>query len=255
MCECYNVGTMRLFIERIYINKDIPKQNYLNKIPVINKLKEDILSINKPVTIFVGENGTGKSTLIEAMAITMGFNPEGGSRNIVFSTNDSHSNLHEFITVSRGSHPKDGFFLRAESLYNVASSIDELDSYKEGGGKIIYNYGGVSLHNQSHGESFLALVKNRFGPNGLYILDEPEAALSPTRMMQLLCLIHDLEKQGSQFIIATHSPILMSYPNASIIEFSDLGFKEVNYKETEHYLITKEFINNSDKMYKYLFEE
>ena len=206
----------------------------------------------KPVTIFVGENGVGKSTLIEGLAVSMGFNAEGGSVNFSFSTKESHSNLHEYITVSRGwRKQKDGFFLRAESFYNVASNIDDLDN-GPGGLPIILSYGGLSLHEQSHGESFMALVKNRFFGNGLYILDEPEAALSPMRLMELICYIKKIVDNNSQFIISTHSPILMTFPDAEVIEITQEEIKSVNYKETEHFLITKRFMDSPEQMIKYL---
>ena len=183
----------------------------------------------------------------------MGFNPEGRTKNFNFATMESHSDLHTYMTMSRGfQRLRDGFFLRAESFYNVASNIDELDSEPRGGAPIISSYGGVSLHKQSHGESFMALVENRFYGNGLYILDEPEAALSPMRQMRLMYLIKELEKKNSQFIISTHSPILMTYPGAEVLEISDEGIKSVDYKETEHYIITKRFMDAPEKIIKEL---
>ena len=164
------------------------------------------LALEMPVTFFVGENGTGKSTLIEAIAVAMGFNGEGGSRDFFFSTQDTHSELCDYLTIGNSVSPKDGFFLRTESFYNTANYLAENST--------MARYGGVSFHEQSHGESFLALAMNRFEGNGLYILDEPESALSPQRLMSLLVLINDLVKNNSQFIIATHSPILMAYHHA-----------------------------------------
>lgn len=244
------------YINSIILNSEIDKDSYLNALPAVRHLIEnEKLTINKDVTFFVGENGTGKSTLIEAIAVAFGFNPEGGTRNFNFSTCSSHSDLHEHILLSKSKHAKDGFFLRAESFYNVASNIDEMDRQPTGAPPIIESYGGVSLHKQSHGESFMALVENRFGGNGLYILDEPEAALSPSRLLTLLAHINELVKRNSQFIIATHSPILMAFPNAEIYEFSESGIKSVQYKETEHYRITKRFLDNPEKMIKYLTEE
>ena len=240
-----------LYVKKISLSKKIPSENYLKKLPVISNLKKiGELELTKPVTIFVGENGVGKSTLIEGIAMAMGFNAEGGTINFNFSTKESHSNLNEYITVSRGwRKQKDGFFLRAESFYNVASNIDDLDN-GPGGTPIIVSYGGVSLHKQSHGESFMALVENRFSGNGLYILDEPEAALSPMKLMQLICHIKKLVDNNSQFIISTHSPILMTFPDAEVIEITHEDIKSVNYKETEHFLITKRFMNAPEQMIK-----
>ena len=147
------------------------------------------------------------------------------------------------------------FFFRAESFYNVATNIDELDQGPSFGPRIIDSYGGMSLHEQSHGESFLALVEHRFGGQGLYLLDEPEAALSPTRMMSLLVLLHQLVGQGSQFIIATHSPILMAYPGARIYQLSQQGIEPVAYRETEHYQLTRRFLEAPERMLQLLFEE
>lgn len=241
---------MTLFINQISINDKIPSEDYINLIPCVNKLKTSPLIFNKAITIIVGDNGAGKSTLMEGIAIALGFNPEGGTRNFNFKTNDTHSDLYKYLTISRKNNFRDGFFLRAESFYNVASNIDSFED-----DLMLKHYGNKSLHNQSHGESFIALVKNRFSPNGLYLLDEPEAALSPTRILELLCMINDLEKQGSQFIIATHSPIIMTYPNASIIKLDEEGFSEIDYQETDHYRITKEFINNPGRMYNHLFND
>ena len=242
-----------LFIKSISVEENISKDSYLYQIPAVRHLMKEPLKFDRKVTFLIGENGTGKSTIIEALALCCGFNAEGGTKNFSFSTNNTHSDLHEHMIVGKGKHFKDGFFLRAESFYNVASYIDELD--KGGGGRpIIDSYGGVSLHLQSHGESFMALIRNRFSGNGLYLLDEPEAAISPERLMQLLVRIHDLEKD-SQFIISTHSPILMSYPGARIYELDDEGIRPVEYKETRHYLITRDFIERPEMMYRYLFEE
>ena len=244
-----------LYVNKIFLSKEIPSDNYLKRLPIISNLKKiGELELTKPVTIFVGENGVGKSTLIEGLAVAMGFNAEGGSVNFSFSTKESHSNLHEYITVSRGwRKQKDGFFLRAESFYNVASNIDDLDN-GPGGLPIILSYGGLSLHEQSHGESFMALVENRFFGNGLYILDEPEAALSPMRLMELICYIKNLVDNNSQFIISTHSPILMTFPDAEVIEITQEEIKSVDYKETEHFFITKRFMDSPEQMIKNLLD-
>jgi predicted ATPase len=210
------------------------------------------LSLKSKVSFFIGENGTGKSTLLEAIAVAYGFNAEGGSKHFNFASNDTHSILSEHIKLTKGIRiPKNGFFLRAESFYNAATYIDELD--RDGtASKIIDSYGGISLHKQSHGESFMALVQNRFSGNGLFILDEPEAALSPTRQLALLARIHDLVSQGSQFMIATHSPILMAYPDAVIYDVAS-ACEIVKLEDTEHYRVTREFMNNPEKMLAILF--
>lgn len=226
------------------------KDSYLNQIPSIQQLRR--LDFSKPVTFFVGENGSGKSTLLEAIAVAFGFNPEGGSRNFSFSTADTHSGLHRYMTLHRGPYrPKDGFFLRAESFYNTASEIERL---AEQGPSFYDRYGGKSLHRQSHGESFLALIHNRFWGSGFYLLDEPEAALSPARQLTLLAEIHRLVQAGSQLLIATHSPILMAYPQGQILLFGDGTIHPVPYKETEHYQITKSFLDAPQRMFQILFE-
>lgn len=236
------------FLSGIKLNGFPEQTSYLSNLPVVRYLRTiDELDFLKPVTFFVGENGTGKSTLLEAIAVALGFNPEGGSKDFFFSTKASHSDLHQYLTTIKTGYPKDGFFLRAESFYNAATYLDENSDMQR--------YGGISFHNQSHGESFLALVINRFEGNGLYILDEPEAALSPQRLMSLIVAIDELVKDNSQFIIATHSPILMSYPKAEILEMSDAGIQKVGYKETEHYRITKQFIDNPERMLKYLLND
>ena len=244
------------YIDGIIFRNDINRDSFLNDIPAVKYLAEyKEISFTHDVTFFIGENGTGKSTLLEAIAVAYGFNAEGGTKNFNFSTEATHSELYEHITISRSRYAKDGYFLRAESFYNVASNIDKLDRESALGGSIIDSYGGISLHKQSHGESFLALVQNRFGGHGLYILDEPEAALSPVRLMTLMAEIQDLVKHDSQFIIATHSPILMAFPNSQIYELSDHGIADVQYKETDHYLITRRFLENPEQMLKHLFEE
>ncbi len=218
---------------------------YPFSLPIFREL--DVLEFHPQVTFIIGENGTGKSTLLEAVAVAWGFNPEGGTRNFTFSTRSSHSQLHEKIRLIRGAKkPKDGFFLRAESFYNLATQIDEL-----GVGDY---YGGKSLHEQSHGEAFLATFMNRFKGNGLYILDEPEAALSPTRQMAMISRINDLVQKQSQFIIATHSPIIIGYPNATILQISDNGIDIVEYEKTEHYIVMKEFVNNRKKLLEILLQ-
>lgn len=228
----------------------------MNSLPAVRHLiRQGGLSFEKPVTFLVGENGTGKSTLLEGIAAAYGFNPEGGTRNFTFSTRATHSELYEHLTIARRAYAKDGFFLRAESFYNLASNIDEMDESPAFGRCLINSYGGRSLHAQSHGESFLALIENRFGGNGVYLLDEPEAALSPSRLMTLLVRIHDLVQKHSQFLIATHSPILMAYPGAEVLELTESGIRPVDYRETEHYQLTRRFLENPERMFRYLLED
>ncbi len=207
------------------------------------------LTLHPKCTFFVGENGSGKSTLLEAIAIANGFNPEGGTKNFGFSTRESHSTLDKYIRCSRGvKKPQDGYFLRAESFFNVASEIEALDREFSFGPPIINSYGGKSLHEQSHGESFFALLMNRFSKDSLFILDEPEAALSPSRQLSMICRMNELASQNCQFLIATHSPILMAFPDADILVLGEEGIVKTDYKDTEHYQITKSFINNPDGM-------
>ena len=223
-------------------------------IPAVRNLGE--LEIGPKVTAFLGENGSGKSTLLEAIAVAAGFNPEGGSMNFKFSTRSSESELWRALRLVRGIRkPRTGYFFRAESYFNVATEIESLDREPRGGPPIIEYYGGKSLHEQSHGESFLALIQHRFGPEGLYILDEPEAALSPARQLALLARIHDLVEQGSQFLMATHSPILLAYPEALLYELSESGIRQVEYEDTEHYRITRDFLVGRELFFRELFTE
>ena len=243
------------YLRQVFLRRSLPADSYLNDLPAVRFLqKGGKLDCSAPVTFLVGENGTGKSTVLEAIAVACGFNAEGGTRNFNFSTRATHSILGEYLTVARSRYPKDGFFLRAESFYNVATAIDEMDETIPGP-RLINPYGGVSLHCQSHGESFLALVQNRFGGEGLYLLDEPEAALSPSRQLTLMGQIHLLVREGSQFVIATHSPILMAYPGACIYQLSEQGIGQVDYRETEHYCLTKRFLNDPERMLRYLFTD
>jgi predicted ATPase len=244
---------MQNYIEGIRINlQEADRRNYYNRISAITRLEE--LEFDKNITFFVGENGTGKSTLLEAIAVSFGFNPEGGSINFQFSSRDTHSNMHNYIRLYKGlKKPTDSFFLRAESFYNVATEIEALakecnpDAFLSG-------YGGKSLHEQSHGESFLALLVNRFRGKGLYLLDEPEAALSPQRQLSMLIRIHELAKD-SQFIIATHSPILLGIPNADIYSFDDSEIHKVAYEDTDSYKVTKMFLESREQMLRRLLEE
>lgn len=221
-------------------------QQYPFSLPVVQNLKT--LTFHPDVTFFVGENGTGKSTLLEAIAQLLRYNPEGGNKNTLFSTRETHSELYKYLKVGKSfKTPTDGFFLRAESFYNVASYIDDV-GYAGA-------YGGQSLHSQSHGESFLSLLNYKFKGNGLYLLDEPEAALSPSRQLSALVVIDRLVKLNSQFIIATHSPIIMAYPNAKIFLFSEESIKETTYESTEHYQVAKDFLDHRETMLHELFSK
>jgi predicted ATPase len=220
---------------------------YPFSLPAVRHL--DVLELHPQVTFLVGENGSGKSTLLEGIAVAWGFNAEGGTKNFSFGTRISHSELERYLRLSKGvRRPKDGFFLRAESFFNVATEIERLDAEPAPSPPVIDSYGGRSLHEQSHGESFMALLLNRFGGKGFYILDEPEAALSPQRQLAVLSRIHDLVEDDSQFVIATHSPILMAYPNARIYSLSSDGIRRVDYYETEHYQVTRRFLENPKRM-------
>lgn len=236
------------FIDKVLLDRSRIRdpQHYAYKIPALRDFSQ--LALHDNVTFLVGENGSGKSTFLEAIAVACGLNPEGGSRNVVFSTRSSHSDLHHALQLSKyhGLIP-DAWFLRAESLFNVATEIEELDKEPGNSRKLIDSYGGKSLHEQSHGEAFMALIVNRFR-QGLYLLDEPEAALSPQRQLEFLVILNQLVEQQSQIVIATHSPIIMSYPRAHIYSFSDSGIEPIAYEETEHYLVTKTFLDCPERM-------
>jgi predicted ATPase len=218
-------------------------------VPAVRTL--DTLELDPKVTFLIGDNGSGKSTLVEAIAMAAGFNAEGGSKNFNFATRRSESALHKHLRLIRTARRITGFFLRAESFFNVATTIDRIELEDPG---ILDAYGGVSLHEQSHGESFLALAIHRFRNTGFYILDEPEAALSPQRQLSLLSIIHDLvEHRRSQFVIATHSPILMAYPGARIYQLGPDGMARIAYEQTEHYQITRDFLADPSRFFKHLF--
>lgn len=244
------------YLRGIRLKKELisSSQSYPFNLPGIRNLDELVFHPN--ITFFIGENGMGKSTLLEAIAVAAGFNPEGGSFNFNFSTHDSHSSLEKYITLIKGvKKPKDGFFLRAETFYNVATNIEQLDNEPSLGARIIDSFGGKSLHEQSHGESFWSTFTNRFKGNGIYILDEPEAALSPLRQLSMLAQIHDLIRQDSQFIISTHSPVIMAYPNAKIIELTEQGMKETSLEETNHYSVMKQFFDDRNRLLHHLLNE
>ncbi|QUD87342.1 AAA family ATPase [Phenylobacterium montanum] len=218
---------------------------YPFNLPAVRYLEE--LVFHPKVTFLVGENGAGKSTLIEALAVAWGFNAEGGSQNFGFATRASHSELHRFVRPVRSARrAKDGFFLRAESLFNVATQVESLG---------VSGYGPRSLHEQSHGESFLALMDHRFRGDGLYILDEPEAALSPNRQLSFLVRMHELIGQRSQFIIATHSPIILGYPDAWIYQASADGLTRIDYEDTDHFQVARSFLNHRQTMLETLLAE
>jgi predicted ATPase len=236
-----------MFIKDLHIKwEDIGERSYIRGIPAIASIDE--LSFHKPVTFFVGENGTGKSTLLEAIAVNLGFNPEGGTKNYSFSTYDSHSDLCDAIRLIKGcKSARNGYFLRAESFYNVATAEDE---YSRGiGGKPMH------YHERSHGESFLALVRETFQGNGIYLLDEPEAALSSQRQLTLMIEIRRCVEAGAQFIIVTHSPILLGFPDADILSFDGGSITPISYEETQSYQITKMFINDRRQILRHLLEE
>jgi predicted ATPase len=235
--------------------EDVPDFNrYPFSTPAVSGLSK--LDLSAPVTLLAGENGSGKSTLIEALAVGLGFNPEGGSKNMTFATRESHSELDEYLRVERGTRrERTGYFLRAEGFFNVATHIEQLDAEPDGGPPIIDSYGGVSLHEQSHGESFLSLVMNRFGANGLYVLDEPEAALSLRGCLALIRRMHELVTDGSQFIVASHSPIILGYPDARIYVLSETGIVETSYEETEQYELTRSFLDDRHRFLHYLLAD
>lgn len=244
------------YIRNLKLNRDSVSSfnDYPFNLPAIHNLST--LEFHPRVTFIVGENGAGKSTILEAIAIAYGFNPEGGTKNFNFSSKDTHSELDEHIKLIKGVRlPKDGFFFRAESFYNVASNIDYLDSIDRSRPSFLNMYGGKSLHAQSHGESFFSIFVNKFSGSSLYILDEPESALSPSRQMAMIRRIHQLVQSNCQFIIATHSPIIMAYPDAIIYEITGSSINEVYYDETEHYQVMRSFFDNPKRIVDMLIKE
>jgi len=225
------------YLQEVSVQRDtIPDGKvYPFNIPAVQHLHG--LTFHPDVTFFVGENGSGKSTLLEAIALALGFSAEGGTKNVRLQTADTVSALHSSLHLVKSfKAPRDHYFLRAESFYNVATYMDQV-GYLDG-------YGGKSLHQRSHGESFMTLLMTKLRGKGLYLLDEPEAALSPTRQLAALSAIHQLVENESQFIIATHSPILLAYPRAKIMLLNGTGISEVVYEETEHYAVTRDFLNH-----------
>ena len=254
MSKNFHTSNQYLLDVKLLRSKVPSFNNYPFNVELIKNF--ETLAFHPKVTFIAGENGSGKSTLLEAIATAWGFNPEGGTKNFNFSTRSSHSELHHFIRLGKSFRKaRDGFFLRAETFYNVATNIDELDEAPGFSPPIKNSYGRKSLHRQSHGESFFSLMMERFGGESLFILDEPEAALSPIRQMAVLSRLHQLVESGSQFIIATHSPILLSYPHATIFYIENGNLIKTRYEETKHYLITKDFFNNHSKIVTQLLEE
>ncbi|MBB4826660.1 putative ATPase [Sporosarcina luteola] len=235
------------------LKEQLPHGVFPFTLPFVRNLDE--LQLHPNITYIIGENGMGKSTLLEGIAIAYGFNPEGGTLNFNFSSFDSHSLLDQHLRLVKGiDRPSDHFFFRAESFYNVATNIEELDQEFPHLPRIIDSYGGVSLHEQSHGESFFSAFMKRFSGNGLYILDEPEAALSPLRQISLLARMNELVQDGSQFIISTHSPIVMAHPLSKIIQITEDSMHETTLEETEHYSIMKQFFDDKDRLLHHLFQ-
>ena len=211
------------------------------ELPAVKALANG-LPLHPKVTYLIGENGSGKSTVLEAVAVAAGMNAEGGSSNFAFSTRDSHSGLWRSVRLVRGTRrPRTDFFLRAESLFTAATYLERLP------GDPLASYGGAPLHEQSHGESFLAVMLNRFGPDGLYLLDEPEAALSTQNCLTCLRRIHELVLEGSQFIIATHSPLVLAYPEAAIYSCSGDGLEQVAYEEAEPVRLPQSFLGARER--------
>ena len=243
----------RQFIQAVSINWDeISEHSYLKHIPALRSVEE--LAFEHLIPFFAGENGTGKSTLLEAIAVAYGFNAEGGTRNYRFSTYDDVSELSRALRMKKGfRRPHSGYFFRAESFFNVATKAEE---YRDGEDKSAYysRFGGKSLHEQSHGESFLSYFQS-FEQSGLFLMDEPEAALSPQRQLTLFIQMAKMAEHGSQFIVATHSPILLGIPGAQILTFDDGRIRSCCYEETESYQVTELFINNRDILIQKLLEE
>ena len=241
------------FIQAVSIDwSEIPEHSYLREISALQSFEE--LEFPEHITFFAGENGTGKSTLLEAIAVAYGFNAEGGTRNYRFSTYDDVSELSRAIRLKRGfRRPRSSYFFRAESFFNVASQAEE---YRDGTNKEIYyaRYGGKSLHEQSHGESFLSYFQS-FDQEGLFLMDEPEAALSPQRQLSLFIQMAKMAQRGSQFLVATHSPILLGIPDARILSFDGGSIHPCRYEDTESYQVTELFINNREILTQRLLEE
>lgn len=241
-----------LMIRRIWLEKDMIDNYDVYPFNIDTVKNFDGIDLTSSVTFLVGENGVGKSTFIEAIAVALGMPAEGGTKNFNFETKNTTSELSKYVRFQKYNYPQMQFFLRSESFYNFSTEVQRL--VEENGFDTLYKSYGGNLHECSHGESFLKLVQNRFTEKGLYILDEPEAALSPQRQLALLCLIDKLVKQGSQFIIATHSPILISYRDGKIYDLNQ-NFKEVKYEDTEIYSLYKMYLERPNDMQEKLFDQ
>jgi predicted ATPase len=233
-------------------------EDYPFSVPAIRSL--DALNFRSRICFFAGENGTGKSTLLEAIAAHYGFGPEGGNRSLHSNSTTSNQSVDALTRSVRLSFDKRtgaGFFLRAESLFNVVSHMDNLDMEPSAGPPISASYGGRSLHTRSHGETFLTLLELKFQRNGLFLLDEPEAALSPQRQLSFLLLIHDVLRKykDAQFIISSHSPVLLGYPEAQILSFDGEPIREIAYEDTASMQIVRRFLNNREDFLDELFKE
>ena len=243
-------GTSGPFVNEVVLRRDaVPSfDTYPFALPVVRAL--DTLTLHPRVTFLLGENGAGKSTLLEAIAVALGLNAEGGSRNLRFQTRASHSALSDYIGLVRGSQrPVDSFFVRSETLYTLATALEDPAL------GVLHHYGSQSLHERSRGEALMALVTNRLGGGGLYLFDEPEAGLSPTRQLAFLAAMHQLVQRGSQLVLATHSPILLAYPDACIYELADGTIVPRAYEDTEHYRITADFFAHRATMLKELLSD
>ncbi len=243
------------FVRWIELDRETPEAGYPYALAAVAALRAaGRWPLDPAVTFLVGDNGSGKSTLVEAVAVAAGFNPEGGSTNFRFATRASQSELGEHLRLVRGARkPRTGFFLRAESFYNVATEIERLEQVDPG--LIGSSYGGRSPHERSHGESFLALATHRFGPQGFYLLDEPESALSVHGCLALLRRMVDLVAAGSQFLIATHSPVLLAYPAAVIWQIDADGLNRVSYDDTELVRLHRGFLADPQRYLHHLLRD